>query len=466
MAEAVFTQCLRSETDLGSQAGLFDATWQKSQGSDESMSSIIEEAPASHEERRRKRFSSGRYGRVLSNKRFRLLWTAQLFGSMGETISQIVFPLFVYDLTESAGLLGTVYAAQRAAQLAISPITGVVADRFNRRNIILTCDLSRALLLALMPFMSEVWQVALIAVLVSVASAFARPAEQAAVPAIVGPDDLVPALSLTQVSYSVLRIVGPALGGATIGLVGPKPAFWLQTAIYFCSFLLVLRLDLGKTVAPATGKFFESAWRDFVDGLHTVWSNPIVRAITATETLWSLVGSALTIATVVLAKETLDLGKRADTVYSLLTASLSAGAVIGALIAHRVESRWGRARLMAVGYVGPLFLAPVLFNPPLSLDFFLWFMLGFTDAWAVISFQSYLAEEVPDELRGRVYATWGAMVTAGWLVSGVIIGWAADAFGAPLTLGLAGLIVGVGGPLLLVASGAASALRHPTAASV
>jgi NRE family putative nickel resistance protein-like MFS transporter len=430
------------------------------------MSLTTEEAPTVHEEhRRRKRFTSGRYGRVLSNKRFRLLWSAQLFGAMGETISQIVFPLFVYSLTESAGLLGVVYAAQRAAQLLVSPITGVVADRFNRRNILLACDISRAVLVALIPFMSEVWQVAVIAILVSIASQFAHPAEQAAVPTIVDPDDLVPALSLTQVSWAVMRIVGPAIGGAAIALVGHKPAFWLQTALYFCSFLMILRLDLVKTVAPATGKFFESAWRDFIDGLRTVWSNPIVRAITATETLWSLVGTALSIATVVLTQETLNLGKRADTVYALLTASLSAGAVIGALIAHRVESRWGRARLMAVGYVGPLFLAPVLFNPPLGLDFFLWFMLGFTDAWAVISFQSYLAEEVPDELRGRVYATWGAMVTAGWLVSGVIIGWAADAFGAPLTLGLAGLIVGIGGPLLLVASGAASALRHPRVAS-
>ena len=77
----------------------------------------------SEEIQRRQWFKGGRYSRVLSNKRFRLLWTAQLFGSMGETISQIVFPLFVYDLTESAGLLGAVYAAQRAAQLLISPIT-------------------------------------------------------------------------------------------------------------------------------------------------------------------------------------------------------------------------------------------------------------------------------------------------------------------------------------------------------
>jgi MFS family permease len=260
-----------------------------------------------------------------------------------------------------------------------------------------------------------------------------------------------------------MRVIGPAMGGAVIGLIGIRPAFWLQSIIIGCSLLLVLRLDLGRSAGAVTGRFVESIWGDFLAGIRMVWSKPIVRAITATEMLWSLVGSALTIATVVLAKETLDLGDRAPTVYSLLTASASAGAVIGALIAHRVESHWGRARLMAVGYIGPLFLAPVLFDPPLWLDFFLWFMLGFTDAWAVISFQSYLAESVPDELRGRVYATWGMMVTLAWLASGVIIGWAAEAIGAPLTLGLSGLIVGIGGPLLLIASGAASALRTPHA---
>src|SRR3954447_7239053 len=164
-----------------------------------SGSETTEQSTTSPRKRQRKSrgLSGGRYGRVLQNRQFRLLWFSQLCAAVSDSISQVVLPLFVYDLTQSAGLLGGVFAAQRAAQLVVSPVTGVVADRFNRRRIMLTCDLSRAALLALMCFAHEVWQVAVIAVLVSVASAFARPSELATVPTLVPQEDLVPALSLS-----------------------------------------------------------------------------------------------------------------------------------------------------------------------------------------------------------------------------------------------------------------------------
>jgi NRE family putative nickel resistance protein-like MFS transporter len=410
---------------------------------------------------RKTRGFGGRYGNVLQNKRFRMLWFSQLFGSIGSTISMIVLPLYVYELTGSAGKLGAVFVAQRIAQLLVNPLTGVVADRVNRRRVMLTCDLSRAILLSFMPFTQNLWSVAVIAVLVSIATSFAIPAELAAVPTLVPSDDLVPALSLTQVSSGVMRIVGPAIGGSIFGLVGARPAFWFQAVIYTCSFLCLLRLDLVTTVTKTTGRFLESTWGDFVDGLRTVWHVPIVRAVTATETLWSLVAASLSIAGVVYTKETLDLGDRASTAYAFLMASMSAGAVIGALIAHRAEARIGRSRLLIVGYLGPLFFVPVIFSPPLWLNYILWFLAGFTDAWAVISFQSYLAEAVPDELRGRVYATWGAMITFGALVSSGVVAWSTSHLSAELTIGLSGLIVGLGGPLLLVAAGATSSVRSP-----
>ncbi len=388
-----------------------------------------------------------------------MLWFSQLCASVSDSLSQVVLPLFVYNLTQSAGLLGFVFAMQRAAQLAVSPITGVVADRFNRRRIMLTCDLTRAALLAIMCFASEVWQVAVIAVLVSVASAFARPAELATVPTLVPPEDLVPALSLSQVSWSIIRIVGPAAGGGIFSVVGARPAFAIETLVYLGSFMFLYRLHIPNTILRPAGSFFTSAWRDFIDGLRTVWQIRVVRAITGTEALWSLIAASLSIATVVLTEEEMNLGDRAGTVYSLLVASISAGAVIGALIAHRVEASFGRARLMIVGYLGPLFIVPVMFTPPTWFIFILFFLLGFTDAWAVISYQSFLAEAVEDELRGRVYATWAAMVVLGSLIASAVVGWSTSHIGAAVTIGLSGLIVGIGGPLLLILSGAGSVLR-------
>jgi sugar phosphate permease len=117
---------------------------------------------------------------------------------------------------------------------------------------------------------------------------------------------------------------------------------------------------------------------------------------------------------------------------------------------------------MAIGYLAPLLLIPAGLTPPLPVLFACWFALGFTDAWAVIAMQAYLAEAVLDALRGRVYATWGAVVTAGAAVAFAVVGWATTHFGPPATIAAAGALVGLGGPLLLLATGAVAAMRrHP-----
>jgi MFS family permease len=130
------------------------------------------------------------------------------------------------------------------------------------------------------------------------------------------------------------------------------------------------------------------------------------------------------------------------------------------LVARTVEKRIGRTRLMAIGYLAPLMLVPAGFTPPLPVLFACLFILGFTDAWAVIAMQTYLAEAVPDGMRGRVYATWlGAVTLAGAIGFGVV-GWLTPHLGPPMTLALVGTVVGIGGPLLLLATGAIAAVRR------
>ncbi len=121
---------------------------------------------------------------------------------------------------------------------------------------------------------------------------------------------------------------------------------------------------------------------------------------------------------------------------------------------------------MAIGYLGPGFLIAALFAPPMPVIYAAWFALGFADAWAVISFQAYLAEAVPEQMRGRVYATWGALVSLAAAGAFYLMGFVTPWLGAPVTFGLVGLIVGVGGPLLLWLTGAIQSIRqHHTPAA-
>jgi MFS family permease len=403
---------------------------------------------------------------VLAIPAFRRLWLAQLGSQLGEAIALVAMPLLVYGLTGSAELLSLIFVLQLLPRVVLAPIAGMLADRLDRRRIILGADLARAGFVALLPFTDRTWQIALLAMLVAVGNALARPAELAAVPMVVSPGQLVPALSVSQVAASIVRIVGPALAAGVIAAAGPRPAFGLQSLCFLVSAGCIFGLVLPPVERAQKATHLTALRREIADGLRVVRDNPIVRGITAVEMLWQLVTAALVVGILVFVEETLRLGDDADTVFSLLTATFATGTVLGALVARSVEKRIGRTRLMAIGYLAPLMLVPAGLTPPLPVLFTCLFVLGFTDAWAVIAMQTYLAEVVPDALRGRVYATWiGAITLAGAAGFG-LVGWLTPRLGPPATLALVGALVGIGGPILLVATGAIAAMRRDVAIEI
>jgi NRE family putative nickel resistance protein-like MFS transporter len=413
------------------------------------------------EEETADRRSRGGFRDVLAIPAFRRLWLAQLGSQLGEAIALVAMPLLVYGLTGSAELLSLIFILQLLPRVALAPIVGMLADRLDRRRIVLGADLARAGLVALLPFTDRAWQIALLAMLVAVGNALARPAELAAVPMVVSAAQLVPALSISQVAASIVRIVGPALAAGVIAAAGPRPAFGLQSLCFLISAACIAGIVLPPVERDErTAGFMAAVRAEITDGLRVVRDNPIVQGITAVEMLWQLVTAALVVGVLIFVEETLRLGDDAATVFSLLTATFATGTALGALVARSVESRIGRTRLMAIGYLAPLMLVPAGLTPPLLVLFACLFVLGFTDAWAVIAMQTYLAEAVPDALRGRVYATWIGAVTLGGAAGFALVGWLTPRLGPPATLALVGSVVGIGGPILLVVTGAIAAMRH------
>jgi MFS family permease len=403
----------------------------------------------------------GGFRDVLTISPFRWLWLAQLSAQLGDAIALVAMPLLVYALTGSAELLSLIFVLQLLPRIVLAPVAGLLADRLDRRRIILTADLTRAGLVALLPFADRTWQVALVACLVAVGNTVARPAELAALPTVVAPSQLVPALSLSQLSTSIVRIIGPAVAAAVIAVAGPGPAFGAQSFCFLVAAGCIGRVHLPAVDRPpVTMSLMVLVRQEIGVGLRVVRDNPVVRGITAVEALWQMVTGVMVVTILVLVEETLRLGETAATVYSLLTASFAAGAALGALVARLVERRLGWPWLLAIGYLGPLMLIPAGLTPPLPVLFACLMLLGFADAWAVISMQTYLAEAVPDALRGRVYATWLGAVTFFGAIDFAIVGWLTPRLGPPATLAVVGAVVGCGGPLLLFATGAIAAIRN------
>lgn len=402
---------------------------------------------------------------VLGIPAFRRLWLAQLTAQLGEAVALVAMPLLAYAMTGSAELLSLIFVLQLLPRIVLAPITGVLADRLDRRRLMIAADLVRAALVALLPFTREAWQIGLLALLVAIGSALARPAELAAVPMVVPVDQLVPALSATQVASSVVRVVGPALAGGIIALTGPGPAFGAQAACFVISAAILSGLTLPpvERAATETASALAAVRREISDGLRIVLRNPVVRGTAAVESLWQTAFATLIVTVLIYIEQTLQLGPDAASGYSSIMAAFAGGAALGALVARPVERRIGRPLLMAIGYLAPLMLIPAIFAPPLPVFFACWLILGFTDAWAVISMQSYLAEAVPDALRGRVYATWTGIVTLAGAIAFVLIGWLTPRLGPPQTLALTGAVVGIGGPLILLTTGALAAMRRLSA---
>lgn len=409
--------------------------------------------------------ASERYGGALGVPAFRWLWIVSLFSATSDAVATVAMPLLVYDMTDSSRMLGFMFVLQQIPRVLLSPVAGVVADRIDRRTILLWSALFRASIAALIPLMGGIWQIAALAMLLSAASAIARPAEMAALPAILSGPAFIQGLSLIQVTNNTMRIVGPAAGAAMIGLTGPGPAFWLQT-LCLCAAAVAARRLILPAIAQTTAwtgwkSGLEHGWSDISEGIRLVARTPLVRGIIAADSFWSFVSAAMVVTAVVYTEKTLDLGDRAATVYGAITAIFSLGAVMGALLASRVEQRFSRGALLAVGFCGPLLWIPMFLNPPLPVVFGIWFAFGIADALAVVAMQSYLAEAVSDAYRGRVYATWIACVTTVSMATFALVGWVTPIFGPSLTFTVVGIVTGIGGPFLLWVSGALGAVLHP-----
>ena len=403
---------------------------------------------------------------LLRDLNLRRLWAAQAWSGAGEALALIAMPLLVYDITESARMVGLIALLLSLPRVVFAPIAGLLIDQFDRRRLIIGANIWRMALVSVIPFTDSVVQIGIVAVGTSIGASIARPAELAVVPSVAGPERLLRAISLMQVTNGIIRVIVPAAGAGIIAAVGPGPAFWLQAACYLLSLhalrnvvIPATRLGAAEGEAPA-GSLWSRAKADIQEGLRTVRDTPVVRGVTGTEALWTLAGGALTVSGVIYTQEAVSLGDRAGSTFAFMMMAASAGAVFGALVAHRLETRIGRPRMLGIGYTAPAFLVFAYFTPPMTVLYMAWFAFGMTDAWAVITFQSYFAEAIPERLRGRVYSAFGATIALAGSISYYVVGELSTLIGAPRTFALAGIIVGLGGPVILWFSGALRAIRR------
>jgi len=380
---------------------------------------------------------------LFQNPRFVKLWVGQGISFIGDAFSAVALVILVAQITGSASAVGGILVARLLPTLA-SPLVGVLADRLDRRAILVLSDLSRAILVLGLVFVRDVAILYLLAFLLGVARTFFNPTVRAAFPSVVGDGDLTRANALISGTFSVSFAVGPALGGLLVATVGVNAAFVLDAATYLVSAVLLARVPLSLPEKSEEAGFV----RELKSGLSYLGGARVPLAIVIGAFLTILTANATIPAEIFLAKETFDAGNAG---YGLLVSLWGGGMVLGSALMVVAGSR---VRLIPLYFLSifatALALAGTGLAPSFTLALSLLAVAGAANGIDNVATDTILQEQVPDALLGRVFSVRFLTYSAGEALAYPAGGLIVDAVGPRSTYLLAGTATAAAGLLIFL----------------
>ena len=381
--------------------------------------------------------------RALRHRNYRLFFWGQLVSLIGTWMQQTAMSWFVYQITNSKLLLGTVAAVGSAPMMLFSIWGGSLADLYPKRSIIVatqTAQMICAFLLA-----TGAWSgfatplfIIILAGLNGVAMGFDMPARQAFTVEMASREDLLNAISLNSSIVNGARIVGPSVAGLMIGAVGVATCFLLNgmTFIAVIAGLLMMRLPPSERPAHAVSAG-EHAWNGIVYSI----KHQRVRTVLLLFLAVGVFGWSYAVLMPAFARDVLGRGANG---YGMLMSASGTGAFIAALVVATYGHLFTPRRL-ALGGVWLFSIA--LFAFSLSRNFYLALVFLLVAGFGMLLFFStsntVLQTIVPDEMRGRVMGVWslvfGAMIPLGSLEAGALAHW----LGTPFALSFGATICAV-----------------------
>ncbi|MCX5706845.1 MAG: MFS transporter [Candidatus Omnitrophica bacterium] len=376
----------------------------------------------------------------LKVRNFRIYWLGMLVSLIGTWIQQVTQSWLVFQLTNSAFLLGLVGFLNSIPVLLLSLFGGVLADRINKRVILITTQIAFMILAFLLAVLTQFkiitpLQIMFIAVLNGIIMAFDAPSRQAVVVELVGKTHLPNAIALNSVAFSSSRIIGPALAGILVATIGMSGCFYINGASFLAVILALFYIRINSNILKAREK--SSAFRDLKEGLVFVKNNRLILALISLVAVASLFGVAHLILMPIFANDILKVGIKG---LGVLMSSAGAGALIGGLVLARLGDFKYKARFLT--FASLLFsISLILFS--LSRVYLLssiaLVLVGAASVMSIALVNTILQTKVEDKFRGRVMSvfmlTFAGMMPFGNLLSGIL----AQKFGAPFTVLASGI---------------------------
>ena len=376
--------------------------------------------------------------RALRHRNFQLFFAGQAISLIGTWMQTVAQSWLVYRMTGSALLLGTVGFASQIPVFIMAPIGGIVADRNNRRRVVIGTQIASMVLATVLALLTlsgriHVWQIMAIAAGLGVVNAFDIPARQAFLIDMVGREDLLNAIALNSSMFNGARIIGPAIAGILVASIGEGWCFFANAVSYIA---VIVGLLLMRIEHPANLANQGSPLENILEGFAFVRNTGPVRAILLLLGLVSFVAMPYAVLMPVFADRILHGGARG---LGILMGATGVGALLGAAsLAARVGVK-GLGKLIALS-AGGFGVSLILFS--FSKIFWLSTVLlvpvGLTMMVQMASSNTLIQAMVPDKLRGRVMSVYSMMFMGMAPLGALSAGALAHHLGAPWTVATGG----------------------------
>ncbi len=375
---------------------------------------------------------------IKGNRDFRLLWLGQVVSQLGDWFNTIALYKLVLGVTGGSGrAIGLVLVTRFLPTVVLGPFAGVLADRFDRRMLMIVSDLARAVVVLGFLFIrrpEQLWMVYALSVLQLALSTFFEPARSAALPSVVTDRELVTANTITAITWSAMLALGAALGGVITDWLGVRTAFVLDSLSYLASAALIFSLRLPKRAPREKQKLTLSralGLTDTLEGFRYVRTRTRVLALMMVKPAWGVGGGILTLLTV-FGDKVFTIGKGTGSGIGLLFAARGVGTAIGPLVTRRLAGETPTAMQKGIGVsfiIAGVFYAAFASatNFPLALLLLAVAHIGGSMLW--VSSTVLLQTAVEDSFRGRVFAAEMMLLTLMLAASNYATGEALDRFG-------------------------------------
>lgn len=374
---------------------------------------------------------------ALAIPNFRRYFYGQSTSLVGTWMQSVAQSWLVYTLTHSSTAIGLVVALQTLPVLVLGPYGGVIADRVDKRRLMVILQSMMGLQALVLGVLVEThvvsfFELCILAVILGLNNCFENPARQSFVLEMVGGENVRNAVSLNSTMVNAARAVGPAIAGVLIATVGVGVCFLVNAASFIAVVYSLTSMDKAALRPSPPQKRAKGQLRE---GFSYVAKRPRLAIPLVMMALVGTLAYEFQVTLPVVAKEVFHGGA---TTYGFLTAAMGVGAVAGGL----VTATRGHTGLRPLTVGGLAFGVMILFaavSPVLAVEFVALAAVGWTSVTFLATGNSTLQLEADPSMRGRVMSLWAVAFMGSTPVGGPLIGWIVAEGGARLGLAVGGL---------------------------